>query len=143
MCMMLYIGSNIPLPIIPFNEIAPAFYTESLSENDTTVAKHFSTNYVLYAGSSEGCGCGFQHALIDHGPNWLDVVDEYDDDFQKNMQQLYEYVKVVIDNGGKVEIYACWDGEFEDAPLLKENISYKELINDDFYLKEKGFYSIS
>jgi hypothetical protein len=58
------------------------------------------------------------------------------------MRQLYEYVKDVVGKGGKVELYACWDGEFEDAPMSREDISLQELINKQFYLKEKGFYIV-
>lgn len=141
MCMMLYIGADVPLPIIPFNESAPSFHTELLSENDSKIVTHFSTAHVLYAGSSEGYGCGFQHSLIDSNRNWLNVEDQYDDDFRMNMQQLYVYVKDVLKRGSKVELYACWDGEFEDTPMSKENLSFQELINKDFYLKEKGFYT--
>jgi hypothetical protein len=142
MCMMLYIGSDIPLPIIPFKEDAPAFHTEVLTENDEKIVQHFSTANVSYAGSSQGCGCGFQHSLIDSNIGWLNVEDEDDDDFKMNMRQLYEYVKDVVGKGGKVELYACWDGEFEDAPMSREDISLQELINKQFYLKEKGFYIV-
>lgn len=140
--MMLYIGSDILLPIIPFKEDAPGFHTERLGENDLKICKHFSTKNILYAGSSQGCGCGFQHSIIDHDAGWLNVEDE-DDEFKMNMQQLYEYVRDVLERGGKVELYACWDGEFEDAPWSRENISPQELRNRKFYLKEKGFYTIS
>lgn len=142
MCMMLYIGSDIPLPLVPFAKKTPGFHTESLRESDGMIARHFSTAYILYAVSSQGCGCGFQHALIDTDTNWLNVVDEDSSDCGKNMQQLYTYVEGVIDKGGRVELYACWDGYFEDAPLSKEAVSYKELTGHEFYLKEKGFYTL-
>ena len=139
--MMLYIGSDKPLSIIPFNKQVPGFHTETLSDNDAKVAAHFSTEYVLYAGSSEGCGCGFQHALTDNG-SWLNVVEEEEDPYRRNMSQLFEYVAGIITNGGRVELYACWDGEFADKPMSTELISYKELVDKDFYLKEKGFYTL-
>lgn len=140
---MLYIGSDISLPVIPFNEDDPAFHTQELGEDEAMIAKHFSTEYVLYAGSSEGCGCGFQHALINNNTDWLNVIDEETEDYQRNIQQLHEYVANIVENGGKVELYACWDGDFEDLPLSKETILSKELKSSDFYLKEKGFYIIN
>lgn len=141
--MMLYIASNISLLVIPFNENNPAFHTEQLGENDEMIKKHFSNDYVLYADSSEGCGCGFQHALINNNTDWLYVVDEEEEGYRRNMQQLREYVESVVEKGGKVELYACWDGGFEDTPLSKEAISSDELTSCDFYLKEKGFYTIN
>jgi hypothetical protein len=140
--MMLYIGSDKPIPIIPFKENAPGFHTEKLSGNDSTIANHFSVKNVLYAGSSQGCGCGFQHSILDSNTGWLNVEDEDDKDFRMNMQGLFEYVREALKKGAKVQLYACWDGEFEDSPLSKEAISCKDLLNKKFYLKEKGFYII-
>lgn len=141
MCMMLYIGSDIVLPIVPFKEDSPGFHTEELCENDLKISGHFSTKNILYAGSSQGCGCGFQHSLIDNNTGWLIVEDE-DEDFTTNMLQLHEYVKNILEKGGKVELYACWDGEFQDAPMSREDISLQDLIDKRFYLKEKGFYTV-
>ncbi len=142
MCMMLYIGSDIPLATITFNKDSPALHTEKLGVNEAIVSKHFSTSYVLYIGSSEGCGCGFQQALIENNTNWMNIITEDIEYYQKNMQQLYKYVDDIIKKGGKVELYACWDGEFDHAPLLRQTISIKELARNDFYLKEQCFYTI-
>lgn len=142
MCMMLYIGSDILLPVIPFDNDTPAFHTKELREEDRVIINHFSSKHVLYAGSSEGCGCSFKHALIDSNTNWLNVVGDEANDYRRNMLQLYEYVENIIAGAGKVELYACWDGDFEDPALSKEVILPAELLNDEFYLKEKGFYII-
>ena len=143
MCFVLYIGSDISLHEIPYKQEAPAFYTQALSKDDAEVAKHFSMSSVLYAGSSESCGCGFQHALLNSGSDMLSFVnDELDEGSRQNMKQLSDYVEQILQKGGQVELYGCWDGDFSDQPLFKEDISYQELNRVGFFLKERAFYKL-
>lgn len=139
---MLYIGSDIPLTARSFKEDAPGFYTKILNEENRLVTKHFSTKYVLYAGSSEGCGCGFRHALIDKDNTWLPVDENKSDELNDDMTQLHEYVENLIIKGGNIELYACWAGDYEEVPLSKLDIHSEELLNGEFFLKERGFYSL-
>ena len=144
MCMMLFIGSDIPLSVKSFNEDAPGFHTEILNEENRIVIKHFSTKHVLYAGSSEGCGCGFQHALIDKDNTWLPVINENkSDELNNDMTQLHEYVTNLINQGGNVELYACWAGDYEEVPLSQLDVHSEELLSRDFFLKERGFYALN
>jgi GGDEF domain-containing protein len=70
--MALYIASDTPLPLIQQREIskdamssptwpreAQRFHTAQLRPEQDAVRSHFSLSHVLYAGSYEGCGCGF------------------------------------------------------------------------------------
>lgn len=141
--MMLYIGSDIPLSLMPFRKDAPGFHTETLNEDHHLVLTHFSTKHVLYAGSSEGCGCGFRHALIENEDTWINVMDEDgSDEMETNMKDLYEYTGNIISEGGKVELYACWDGDFKEVAMCKTFIPATELISKEFLLKERGFYTL-
>lgn len=143
MCMMLFIGSKNPLPLIDFNENIPAFHTKHLDEPEQAAKQQFSVNHILYAGSSEGCGCGFKHALIDKTDVWLNVVnDDLPDESQLNQQVLLEYIERFTQPEDAVEIFACWDGDFACSPEWKESITKETLIHKDFYFKERGFYSI-
>jgi hypothetical protein len=146
MCFVLYIGANVILPEVPVNENNLGIHTECLNENDAAVASHFSTRNVIYLGSTQGCGCGFRHALLEsNGNEWMPVVYEKDEDMaddQINMLGLHNYLRHFIDNGEKVELYGIWDGDYNEKPLSKQELLLADLLKTTFYLKERGFYII-
>ncbi len=61
MCMTIYIASEYPLPTSLWDEANPCFYVSALSERDESVRRQFTKHWIYYAGSHEGCGCGFQY----------------------------------------------------------------------------------
>jgi hypothetical protein len=145
--MTLYIGSRQELPIIAFDKDNPTFNTTQLCEDEKTIYKHISLPYVLNFGSDQGCGCGFRHALLDDG-QWfhVEVEDESSverEAIQKNHEELYRYIKTFVSDNAPIEIYGCWNGDFDDVPGSVEEIIIDVLIDKDFYFKERGFYTIS
>ena len=60
MCMMVYLAAESPLRIVAWNNAAPAFNTSPLARDVERVRGQFSKPHLIYAGSYEGCGCGFQ-----------------------------------------------------------------------------------
>ena len=58
MCLAVYVASDSALPESKWNEHAPAFYLEAVPTSEV-VRKQFCYSHVYYAGSHEGCGCGF------------------------------------------------------------------------------------
>jgi len=145
MCFALYVGANITLPKILVNESNPSVHTESLNENDRSVVSHFSTQNVIYFGSTEGCGCGFRHALLENsGDEWMPIEYEQGDltDDQINMLGLHSYLKNIINSGEKAELYGIWDGDYNMEPLFKQELPIDDLLNTNFCFKERGFYTI-
>ncbi|MHA4810125.1 hypothetical protein ACX0G9_18570 [Flavitalea flava] len=141
--MTLYLGANNQMPRINFDKRSPAFNTKELDESEYAVRSHFSQSNVLYVGTDQGCGCGFRHALLADG-EWLDVVDEDNKEQnkeQKNHQDLLDYIGN-YSNDVHVEIYGCWAGDVIELPQSREVINGSDLINKDFYFKERGFYQV-
>ena len=60
MCMMVYLGSPKPLTLVAWNEERHAFHVTALAPEENRVKRQFSHPSVVYVGSHEGCGCGFQ-----------------------------------------------------------------------------------
>jgi len=58
--MMVYIASDHELPLIEWNEDAPAFHVRELHEKEKAVRAQFTLPHIYYVGAHEGCGCGFQ-----------------------------------------------------------------------------------
>jgi hypothetical protein len=59
MCYMLYLGSDVPLPTSKWRKESPGFFLSDTEDEIQVARRHFSKHHVYYAGSHEGCGCGF------------------------------------------------------------------------------------
>lgn len=141
--MVLYLGSEKALPVIPYNPEQPAFNTKELDEHEKPVIQHFSKQHVIYVGSNEGCGCSFRHALYEKG-EWSYVIPEEDEEAiatQVDHQTLVAYLKT--SGLQKVEIYACWDGDYALSAEHHEEIAVEDILQPDFFFKERGHYRIT
>lgn len=143
MCMVFYLGSKERLPIIPYNLDRPAFNSRELDKSELAVRHHFTTPYITYVGSDTGCGCEFRYAQKEQD-GWIPVVgfDEMqDENIQNNQMALYNYIKTYVLEG-RAELYGCWDGDYNEQAESKEEIIIEDVLNKDFFFKERGFYSV-
>src|SRR5512140_3754774 len=101
MCMAIYISSPSRLPLLPWDEERPAFYVEEAESNDP-VRVHFSWPNVYYAGSHEGCGCGFSYNQMP------EELQDQADELQRReaVAALRRYVERAIALG-PVQLFAC------------------------------------
>lgn len=133
MCLMVYVASDKPLPLIEWNEDKPAFCVSDLSKYEKNVAIQFKLPYVYNAGSHLDCGCGFLKDYKDE-----EVLAQAKD----NYFQLNAYLKEAREKGASIQVFSCWDGDQEAKPVFREEINLKHLIEADFEFKEKTFYKI-
>ena len=133
MCLAVYIASNATLPLVEWDKKQPKFNIASLSGYEVKVGKQFSCQHVVYAGSHEGCGCGF----FKEG----EVGDELAQ-VQSNYDSLADYLRLQSVKGIKFEIYSCWEGDQEEVPEFKEKINLSDLVAPEFEFKEKAYYEI-
>lgn len=142
MCMMFHIATKTDIPKIEFNKDTPAFNTSDLSEKNKDVLAHFSLPFVTYIGSDESCGCGFRHALRQDG-QWIATFDSEDSvDKYKNHRQLVNFIKTNLKDQEFFEIYGCWDGDFAEKSEDREEIELDDLLDPEFYFKERGLYIV-
>jgi hypothetical protein len=140
--MMFYIGTMTEIPKISLNKNLPALNTKDISAKESEVRKHLSLPCVAYIGSDEGCGCGFRHALL-QDRQWFPVVDEEDNDSQlKNQRQLFNFIVDNLKDQDFVEIYGCWDGDLSMNIEFQDEIELAEILETNFYFKERGQYKI-
>jgi hypothetical protein len=103
--MAVYIASPSRLPLLAWREEQPAFYVEDAKADDP-VRAHFSWPNVYYAGSHEGCGCGFAYD---------GVPGEFDDETEQAKRRacVEALRRYVLDATaiGPVQLFACWEGE--------------------------------
>lgn len=142
--MTLYIGSEQKLPIIPWDKGCPGFHTTELDEREAAILQKISLPNILYVGSDQGCGCGFRHVLLEKG-EWLVYEDEDSEaieESQKNQEALYKYIRSYVDKNKTVEMYGCWEDEFDKPSEAIEELNVDDLLRYDFYFKERGLYRI-
>jgi len=133
MCLALYIASDLEVPMAAYNERIPKFYVSELDKKDLPVKKQFELSHVAYAGSNEGCGCGFFKEGLDESE--LELT-------QENYYSLAHCISGLKLKGGKVALFACWEGDQGIKPKTKEKLSVNELASKEFEFKEPAYYEI-
>ncbi len=137
MCMMVYIASDYPLPTRPWDEARPRFCIQELTEHDEPVRRHFSKPHVYYAGSHEGCGCGFQSGKHP-GEDQAAASDA-----NESRRLLCEYLSVALQHQATVELFACWDGDQGEAPEHYGRIRPKDLLQEKTFFLEREFLAVA
>src|SRR5262245_30645264 len=111
MCRAVYLAASAPLRLVPWAEEAPAFYTELLRPEAKRVKVQFGQTHDYYAGSHEGCGCGFQRGEY---PDSTDPAEQEKE--RKSLRELAAYLQEEAARVGTVQLYACWEGDEDAAP---------------------------
>ncbi|RWX51155.1 hypothetical protein VU01_11983 [Candidatus Electrothrix marina] len=134
MCLAIYIASDKLLPLIEWKEEHPGFNTRSLSKYDRGVKKQFTLPFIIYAGSCQGCSCGFLKEFL------IEIKDL--EMAQADYNLLAEYLREHQKMGSNVEIYSCWEGDQEAQPEFIEQLTLEEVCDPQFQFKEKAYYKI-
>ncbi|MBI5362461.1 MAG: hypothetical protein HZA53_04725 [Planctomycetes bacterium] len=127
---MLYIASDVPLPLLPWDPGAPAFHVEELDAASQVVRERFTLPSAYYAGSHEGCGCGFQLG------EYPDFVDEDAPAKRESLRQLADYVDAQHALGRQLQFFMCWAGDEECPPDSRRVVTTRELRGDSFWFLE-------
>ena len=129
MCMVVYMGSDVPLRTLPFDPARPGFLVTDVPAGDEAVKRHFSKPHVYYAGAYERCGCGFQYGRAFEGAQYVPEQLAAADACRAAVEA---YVREVLALQPSVEIYACWSGDEAEPP------SARRVIKDASF--PKGFF---
>lgn len=132
MCLAVYLASSNPLPPIAWDKDAPAFYLEPVPEGEA-VHRQFSLPHVYYAGSHEGCGCGFSR----HGE-----IDEEAERRQANYAALARVLRSALSGGAKTELFTCWEGDQHKQPETFESVTPSDLESSSFQFQELQFLRV-
>lgn len=139
MCMMVYVASDYLLPILEWDEARPGFYVAELTDRDEPVRRQFSKPCVYYAGSHEGCGCGFQYGQYEElqgDPTELAATRE-------SRRRLAEFVALALQHQAEVELFACWDGDQAAEPEHRGRLRSADLAHERACFREKELLVIS
>ena len=118
MCNVLYLASDQPLPVVPWDPNIRGFHAVLPEAREEVVAKHFSKRHVRYLGSHLQCGCGFFYP--DRNPDGSIEPDELEEweEVRKTREGLVGYLRTTIQQAGPVEVVLSWSGE-EARPVTR------------------------
>ena len=129
MCWALYAASDMELPIIDWDNSAPAFYTSQPDAHEARVKCQFSLSNIVYLGSHEGCGCGFFN-------------DEEPLAQANSCSALADYLALARSSGAALEVFLCWEGGQGNPASTRTQLSAAEFKSQPFPLAEDQFASI-
>lgn len=130
MCLGIFVASDQPLVLIPWNTQAPGFNTVPLSEQEEPVRQQFSLSEIVYAGAHTGCSCGFHTDPDDPSA----VI--------RSRAALVQYIGEAAE-AGPVEVFVCWEGDYEKTANARWERSVASLAGEDDWLQELTFTRIS
>jgi hypothetical protein len=147
MCKALYLASDRPLPLTRQPQFpqdlcsatwpngAQPFHTALLKPAQEVVRSHFRHPHVLYAGSYEGCACGFnygrEHPESESDPNHLAAARE-------SMAALVQYI---LENN-VLEVYSCWMDDEAKPPLYRWLFKPRTLASAGFIFQDRELLTI-
>lgn len=134
--MVAYIASRSPLPLIPWQQDAPAFNVTELTEHEQPVLRHLALPHVRQAGSHTSCGCGFNEGR-EYPETSFDPEAERADALESS-RRLARYVRE-----HRVEqIYSCWSGDEGEPQAFDRRVTPEALVAPDFFFREKELLTI-
>jgi len=139
MCMKVYVAADLPLRLVPWNGNAPAFNTSLLASREGRVRAQFTKPHLLYVGSHEGCGCGFQ--LGEYPAEYFEP-----DELALRKRSLHEFAAFLreeLRRVGSIEVFACWDGDQEAPAEHHRALTPSALEADGFFFLEKELSTIT
>jgi len=131
MCMVAYIASRSPLPLIRFQETAPAFNVTELTERERIVLSHLTLPHARQAGSHTSCGCGFNE-----GRQYPEVHDQPSVECAAALESSARLARYVREHSVE-QIYSCWSGDEGEPQESVRHISPEDLVAEDFYFRER------
>jgi hypothetical protein len=135
MCIAVYLGALEPLPLVPWDERHRGFHVDAIDETqeqDRVVRERLGTPYVYYAGSSDGCGCGFQ---FQQDPEWAKERGEYELELA-TLRAFRDYLDSALQQLHEVRFFAFWEGESWKEPMEHRRLVPDDLTREDFLFVE-------
>lgn len=125
MCTVVYIRSDKPLPRIPWDEKNRGLHTADLDKRSEPVRAWFSLPHVCYLGADTFCGCGFQAC---EDPAFMS--DEETASTSANRAALVEFCGALLEQGHRLELFSCWDGDENHHPRSHLEITLDQLKHE-------------
>ena len=142
----MYIGTDIPVRSIPFDDGDPMLHTRGLREDEWPVSIRFRKAYHKYVGSDQGDGGGFRHTCFVNGGWPQNEVagdgSDHGEAKQRNHERLHALLDGVLSRSDEVELYICRDGDFMRPSARCAVIPVEVILDREFHFQERCAYTV-
>lgn len=122
MCLAVYVGSQIALPVRPWAAHLGQFHVEVLADGPgpDEIRRQLQRPYLYVVGAYEGCACGFKRPYDDEElPKWVAALAE-----------LTAWLRAAVE-AGPIEVVICWLGD-ENKKARRRRIQADAIADVDF-----------
>ena len=141
MCMMLYLGTRLDVPV----RVGADLRIEEVSSAGEAVRQWFSLPYVHLIGAHTHCGCGFPSVAadvpIEFYPGMFEDHPEREADL-RSVEALIELIREQLSSDDEVQLYPVWNGEEGKVPQGTIELTADDLVPDEFFLNERFCYRL-
>jgi len=149
MCLLIFVASDTPLPIVEDDPDLPLFSTRLVDEETQPITRWFSKPHIMEL-TYGGCGCGFYYSESD-----LDPLSQGDvpDDVKANAKRVYEESVAMVNRlaayiadaskSSFAEVYCCWDGDWEVEPESRQAVGLDYFGGPSFHFEEGQLLTVS
>ena len=134
MCVALFIAADIEPPLVAWDESAPGFNVVGLSDHELVVRRHFSKPHVRYAGAHTGCSCGFAYGQVEATTEQDRLEEERG---RSSVLSLRSYLDELLHSTSVLELYACWEGEWEYPEERRREVTTEIFGGDAFDFRQR------
>ena len=131
MCIVAYIAARSPLPLLAWQDEAPAFNVTELTAHEQPVLRHLPLPHVRQAGSHTSCGCGFNEGR--------EYPEAYDDPAAERATALESSSRLAsyVREHRIEQIYSCWSGDEGEPKEFERHIRPDDLVAPEFFFRER------
>ena len=114
MCLMLYIGTVEPLPLVT----SPDLRIETVEVNRQSVAQWFVNAGVRFVGAHTGCSCGFPSVIAESPIEYYDGLRLESDNRAADLRSVRALLELLgqLSRSQDVELYPIADGDESKPP---------------------------
>lgn len=139
MCFALFIGTDDPLPTEEWSKERLRSYFSELSSEDQAVRDKFKKPCVYYAGSWQGCGCGW---FSEEAGSETKEDREDAERTKQSLADLRSTVEALLENHDTVELFLCWEGSQGESPRRRITLTVEDLNAEVLPMEELDFAEI-
>ena len=142
MCLMLYIGTDTPLP----TGGSPDLRLEPVEAARQRVGQWFSYPAVRFVAAHTGCSCGFPSVMGDSPVTWYPGMPLQSDDRAadlRSVRALLGLLATVVTPASPVELYPVADGDEGKAPMGTIDWQLDLLDAERFFFNEGFMHRVS
>jgi hypothetical protein len=137
MCLMLYVGTATPLPLVS----SPELRVEAVPDARSQVRQWFTQPVVHFIGAHTGCSCGFPAVIADTPVEYYEGMPLDSDDRDADLRSvaaLLDLLRQTLRDNALIELYPIGDGDESRPPKGHIEWPFSGLDANRLYFNE-GF----